>query len=130
MRAKVYNDNKHVYKETFKGDQIVIEPGKFIEMDYDEALMFKGTFNGIKLDADGRPTPESFKMIRVEPMGNPADSVIKSDPNKCAACAKVFTDQGALAQHIFDEHPESMAPESRDEAVAALNKMKSQTGKR
>tara|TARA_R110000868_G_scaffold62962_3_gene189966 strand:- start:19733 stop:20128 length:396 start_codon:yes stop_codon:yes gene_type:complete len=129
MKAKVWNDNDYVYKEYFKGDNIVIPPKSFIEMDYDEAVMFRGTFNSIVRDADGQPKRESYKMIRIEkPQG--ADEVqTKVDPNKCIACGKGFSNQGALAQHVFDEHPESMASESRDEAVANLNKMKAQTGR-
>lgn len=126
MKAKVWNDNIHPYSERFKGDLIVIPAGQFIEMDYDEAVMFRGTFSSIVRDADGQPKPESYKKIRIEALGNPLDNVIKSDPNKCLACGKVLGSQAELAKHIFDEHPAMLDHESKDEALANLNKMKSQ----
>ena len=129
MKSKVWNDNIYPYSERFKGDLIEIPPRSFIEMDYDEAIMFRGTFSSIVRDADGQAKQSSWKMIRVEPLGNPVDNVIKADPNKCQACGKVLSNQAELAQHIFNEHPEMLDPESKSEAVAALNKMKSAQGK-
>jgi len=129
MKAKVWNDNIYPYTENFKGDVITIEPNSFIEMDYDEAVMFRGTFSSIIRDADGQPTQQSWKKIRVEPLGNPVDNVIKSDPNKCLACGKVLGSQAELAQHIFNEHPAMLDPESRSEAVENLTKMKTSQGK-
>jgi hypothetical protein len=129
MRAKVWNDNIYPYSEKFKGDLIKIEPNSFIEMDYDEAIMFKGTFSSIVRDADGHPKQESWKKIRVEPIGNPVDAVIKTDPNKCLACGKVLGSQAELAKHIFDEHPAMLDQESKDDAIANLNKMKASQGK-
>ena len=129
MKAKVWNDNIFPYTERYKGDLIEIPAKSFIEMDLDEAVMFRGTFSSIVRDADGQPKKESFKMIRVEPQGNPVDNVIKSDPNKCLACGKVLGSQAELAQHIFNEHPAMLDPESRSEAVENLNKMKTSQGK-
>lgn len=129
MKAKVWNDNIYPYSEKFKGDLIKIEPNSFIEMDYDEAVMFLGTFSSIVRDADGQATQASWKKLRIEPMGKPSDNVIKADPNKCIACGKVLSSQAELAQHIFNEHPEMLDPESKAEAVANLNKMKIAQGK-
>lgn len=124
MRAKVYNDNTFPHKEYFKGETVSIPAGEFIEMDYDEAIEFRGQFTSIVRDADNQPKKESFKMIRVVPLGNHLDAASKSDPNKCLGCGKTLGSQGELAQHIFDVHPEQMDPASKDEAVKALNKMK------
>lgn len=129
MRAKVWNDNIFPYTERFKGDQITIAANSFIEMDYDEAVLFRGTFSSIIRDPDGQPKPESYKKIRIEPMGNPVDAVVKTDPNKCLACGKVLGSQAELAKHIFDEHPAMLDQESKDEALTNLNKMKQSQGK-
>jgi len=129
MRAKVHNDNIYPYRERFKGDMIEIAPKSFIEMDYEEAIDFRGTFNSIVRDADGQPKAESYKMIRVEPLGNPSDAAVKADPNKCQACGKVLKNQMELAQHIFDDHPEMLDPESKDQATANLKKMAQGKGK-
>lgn len=122
-RAKVFNDNIYPYNETFKGEKISIPVKGFIEMDYDEAIEFRGAFSSIERDATGTPKPSSYKMIRVEKIGGDDAAIV--DTNKCVACGKAFAGQGELANHIFEQHPESMAPESREEAISALNKMKS-----
>lgn len=129
MKAKVWNDNIFPYTEKFKGDVITIEPKGFIEMDYDEAVMFRGTFSSITRTADGAPKQESYKMIRIEPQGNPVDHVVKQDPNKCLACGKVLGSQAELAQHIFNEHPAMLEQDSKEDAIANLNKMKASQGK-
>jgi hypothetical protein len=129
MKAKVFNDNIFEYKERFKGDQIVIPAKGYIEMQYEEAMEFKSTFSPIVLDADGRPKAEGFKMIRVEPIGDPTKAKSKLDENKCHACGKVLESQAALAAHILEVHPESLSTDSRDEALASLARMKQGKGK-
>lgn len=66
MRTKVWNDNKYDYKEKFKGEEISIPAGGFVEMNRDDAVMFKGSFSPISTDVDGNPHPKSFKRIRLE----------------------------------------------------------------
>lgn len=80
--VKVWNDNKYQHTEMFKGDKIHIPAGGFIEMDWFEAMEFRGQFTGIKLLGDDTPDPEGFKMIRVE---QPAEPVIKDDGLICHA---------------------------------------------
>jgi hypothetical protein len=121
MKAKVWNDNKWVYTEKFNGDQITIPAGGYIEMEYMEAVQFKGTMNSIIRDADGAPKAESFKMIRVEPMGD-LNKEAKSQVSElvCQACTYKAVDQVDLAKHILENHAESFADKSRDEAGKKL----------
>ncbi len=76
-KVKVWNDNKHPHTEVFKGDKIYIGPGEAIEMEWEEAIEFKGQFTGMKIRADGTHDPAGFKMIRVE---RPAEPIFKDPP--------------------------------------------------
>ena len=64
--VKVWNNNVHPFTQEFKSNKITIPPQAYIEMDYEEAVEFKGKFSPIITDGDGNPLPESFKMIKVE----------------------------------------------------------------
>ena len=77
MQVKVYNVNEFPYSEHFKGENVTIAPGEFISMEKDDAILFKGTMNSIKRDADGNPLPESYKMIRI--VTNQAEEIKAKD---------------------------------------------------
>ncbi len=65
--VKVWNDNKHPHTESFKGEKITIGAGECIEMEWEEAVEFRGQFTGVAPIADnGEPDPKFFKMIRVD----------------------------------------------------------------
>ena len=66
MKVKVWNDNQFIYEEEFKGEKISIKPHEFILMERSDAILFKGTMNPVKVNGDGIPLPESYKMIRIE----------------------------------------------------------------
>lgn len=110
MRVKVYNLNEYVYKEHFKGDDIVIEPGEFVEMESDDAVMFLGTMNRVKADADGNPLPESYKMLKIiQPKDKKAQEAIENEINnklntKCQACGYAAVNARDLEIHIKEEH--------------------------
>lgn len=74
--VKVWNDNAYPFSQEFKGNKITIPPKSFCEMDYEEAVEFRGLFSPVIKDTDGVPLPESYKMIRVE---RPAQVAV--DPN-------------------------------------------------
>lgn len=70
--VKVYNDNVHPHKERFKGEMIEIPAKGSIDMEYEEAIEFKGQFTGLApLAPNGAPDPRFFKMIRVEKLKEP-----------------------------------------------------------
>jgi len=64
--VKVWNDNVHDHKEKFKDQEIVIKAGGFVEMEYEDAIDFRGAYTPILLDGEGNHDPRGFKMIRVE----------------------------------------------------------------
>lgn len=118
MKAKVWNDNKFVHKEKFRGDMVTIPPGEFIEMDYMDAVQFRGQMTPISRDVDGAPTPKSFKMIRLEVV--PDKKKVEFDNLVCQSCSYKAADQVDLAKHTLENHSESLAEKSRDEAGKKL----------
>lgn len=119
MKAKVWNDNKYVHKEKFRGDLITIAPGEFVEMEYHDAVQFKGQMTPIARDVDGAPTPQSYKMIRVEAIAEKAKKE-DFDVSICQSCSYKAADQVDLAKHILENHSETLAEKSRDEAGKKL----------
>lgn len=76
--VKVWNDNVHPHSERFRGDLVVIPAKSFVEMEWEDAIQFKGQFTPMEMprkegaraedeeDSVGGPDPRCFKMIRVE----------------------------------------------------------------
>ena len=108
-QVRVYNDNKFVYKERFMDEDIVIEPGKFITMDEQKAVRFRGTQSPVELDHDGNPTPQSYKMIRLEKIDSNRPEKVE-DKFLCMACGdESFQSQKALDAHIDEKHQDQWA---------------------
>lgn len=110
---KIWNDNIYPYEEKFKGQQIRIEAGKFIEMDYDEAILFKGTFAPIRRKGDGTFDPRSFKKIRLDDEDvakiksfrlHLMDQDDKEKVYVCNACGKEFLTKTGLEKHVKTKH--------------------------
>ena len=99
--VKVWNDNVFPYKENFKDEKIFINAKDFIEMENDDAVLFKGTFCSPSKDAGGGFKPETFKMIRIEQVKKP---VARTSFFKCQACGKELGSAVELDKHITKEH--------------------------
>jgi hypothetical protein len=93
--VKVWNDNVYPHKETFKGEEINIPAGSFVEMDYIEAVEFKGQFTAPKTDASGKPDAKFFKKIRVE---QPKEPIFKDAPNVLHATGQRADSMAELMQ--------------------------------
>ncbi len=87
--VKVWNDNKFEHVESFKGKEVRIPAGGFVEMDYIDASDFQGQFTGLKMKGPNDPDPTNFKMIRVDA---PSEPIIKEDPNVVHATGKKASD--------------------------------------
>jgi hypothetical protein len=110
--VRVYNDNTFEHKELFKGSNIVIAPGKFIEMDRGEAKLFAGQFYQPKYLADGVQDPRSFKKIRVVPVEDlQEEPVTEVDENVCQACGFQAASPAGLKIHISKNHAGDMLDE-------------------
>lgn len=122
--VKVWNDNKYPYTENFRGNKVTIEAGGFVEMDYDQAVLFLGTFVPIVKGKNGLQDPRSYKMLRIDQedrknyvLNNSLGE--KEDTEKvfvCHACSKEFRTKKGLEKHIKDKHLNEMADDdARDE---------------
>lgn len=118
MMVQVRNLNTHVFKQQFMDRMIVIPPGESIEMDFDEANKFVGTYSSPKLDGDGNHMPEGFKMLRIEdavakPVAAPE---VKIDPNKCLSCGYTASGQTDLNEHL-KTHGEALVDPVAEEQI-------------
>ncbi len=119
-KVKVWNDNKYPHKELYKGDQVIIQAGGFVEMDWEEAIQFKGQFTGMaplkseddSLGGMGEPDPRFFKMIRVE---SPADDPVKDDGLVNHATGKRADDTAQLLAQVLQFARENPDRVVRDE---------------
>lgn len=123
MKVKVYNDNVHPYKETFKGENIYIEPKSFIYMDEDEAHQFRGSYKAPVLNVDGVHMPEGFKMIRVVRETDAPEPQAKIDTLKCMACSYKAASKADLAEHEKASH-EVFTDEAAEQEIKARKKAK------
>lgn len=117
--VKVWNDNKYPFKQQFKDALIEIPAGKSIEMQWDEAVEFRGLFYPPETDGSGVQKPESYKMIRIE--GKPPHLVGKGESmHTCGSCGDKFASENDLDSHIDRHHLD----EIEDQDVAAKRRKK------
>lgn len=116
--VKVWNDHTLEHVEKFKNETIRIPAKGYVEMDYIDAIDFKGQYFGMKMLGPNNPDPKSFKMIRVE---EPSAPVIKEDPNVFHATGKAASSPAeiiALAKAYQTLNPElAVKDESLDAKV-------------
>lgn len=114
--VKVWNRNTYDHTEKFKGQEITIRAGQFIEMDYIDAIDFKGQFIPPKTLGPNNPDPQHFKMIEVE---QPTEPVVKEDPNVFHATGKAASTPAemiAFAKAYAAMHPDLKADDPTAEA--------------
>jgi hypothetical protein len=106
-QVRVWNDNVIDHEERFKGLVIKIPSKGFIEMDHEEANLFRGQFYPPKFDKSGLQTIESMKCIRVE-----TDLVHKQKPEAerhiCMKCGHEAASAAGLKSHIRHKHVDAM----------------------
>lgn len=118
-KVKVWNDNKLPFSQEFKGALIEIPAGKFVEMQWDEAVEFKSMYYPPEFRGDGSQKPESFKMIRLD--GEPPHLQDEAPAEHvCASCGDTFASENALDAHIDRHHLDEL----EDQDVAAKRRAK------
>jgi hypothetical protein len=124
-RARVYNDNVHPHRELFKGTQIEIHAGGYVDMDFEDALLFEGQFFPMIKNAGGQQCPTSYKRLRVVAL----DKVTPAEvPLVCHATGqKVATTEELAAlnrehEHLLHDDAKEQVKEMRekDEEIEAL----------
>lgn len=122
-QVKVWNDNVHPYKETFREQKIEIPAKGFIKMDAEEAHLFKGTFAGILRDADNNPDPRGYKMIRIEAIG-----AEDAEPAPIQFISQVtgekFTTQKELDEHLKQFKDRLFVDEEAEEEIKVRKQAK------
>ncbi len=123
-KVRVWNDNKYDHKEMFKGEMIEIPSKKYIEMDHEEAVNFRGQYFPVVLDSDGNHTDKGYKMLRIERIedGQPAPEG-KFNPHVCMACQYDATSAKDLAEHS-KTHQEAVFVDEAAEAVIKKTRKK------
>ena len=115
--VRVWNRNTYPYSEKFRGKEYSIPAGKCIEMSYDEAVLFLGSFTPIVRKGDGTCDPRSFKKLEIDPEDKAAirdqrlhliDKDEKETVFVCHACSKEFLTKKGLEKHIKDKHMTEM----------------------
>lgn len=109
MRARVWNMGPLDLNETFKGDVMTIKAGEYKEMEFFDAHEYKSQFAPIFSDASGRHDPKSFKIIKIEKIGDEAESHVST--HKCMSCGKSYESEPVLKAHASTEHAEQAAVE-------------------
>ena len=116
--VKVWNDNKHPHTEEFKGTKITIPAGGSIEMEWEEAIEFKGAFTSIKRDGSGNALPESYKMIRVE---RPAQLPFRDEKQVFHATGQTFqtpAEMVAFAKAYAAQNPDRVVEGTSSDTVS------------
>jgi hypothetical protein len=101
---KVWNmhPNGLTHKEKFKENLIEIPAGQYVEMDYEDAVQFRGQFFPMRKDAMGQPDPKSFKVIKIE---KPTDEApIAAKEFICHIDGAKFPSQALLDAYIKTNH--------------------------
>lgn len=106
-KVRVYNDNKFPHTEKFRGEYLTIEAGQFIEMEREDAVLFKSAFVPPRYDKGGLQKPESYKMIRLETIKEQAPDAPTSE-HICQACGFTAATAAGLKSHIRSQHAGQM----------------------
>ena len=119
MLVRVCNNNQIDHVEKFKGETVRIPAGGFIEMERDEAVLFKSQFFPPKFDKGGLQTMESMKVIKLE---NIPEKVVEPEISEekdlvCQACGFVAKTAAGLKSHIRANHAHLMVDDEAREKL-------------
>lgn len=109
--VRVLNGNKIEHVEKFKGKEIRIPAGGSIEMEEDDAVLFKSQFRTPIYDKGRNQTVESKKIISIEPLNRPgavAQPAKKHNELVCMACGFEAQNKAGLSSHIRTNHKGQM----------------------
>lgn len=107
MMVKVWNDNDHVFKTKFKGDEIIIKPHQFIEMERFHANDLRGQYHPIVIAANGLQDPTSYQMLRIELETDKKEDV-EINSHYCMQCKKSYESEPVLKAHIDTQHADTV----------------------
>lgn len=124
--SKVWNDNKFVHVEKYKGETVTIMPGSFVEMTPDDAEQFKGQFTPPRI-FKGAPDPKFFKMIRIEHPENYGEEAMKY---VCPVTGRKYDSaeelNASLARYSHLRHKAEDDPAASSSLRAEIDELKAQ----
>jgi uncharacterized C2H2 Zn-finger protein len=121
--VKIHNRNQYDYTEKFKGREIFVPAGSFIEMDYEEGNRFLGQMPEFKRLKDGTQDPRSFKWLEMDKDDRRRVELALRNESEdkakkifvCHACKKEFDDKKDLLKHVKKEHMNQLEEKAREE---------------
>lgn len=124
--VNVWNDNTYPFSQEFKGNKITIPPKSSIEMDYEEAVEFRGLFSPVVKNTDGVPLPESYKMIRVErpaqPQVDPSANLVNHATGQRAATPEELQKMLETVAHMRVSDPDLDKAGTKEDVTALKTK--------
>lgn len=114
--VKVWNDNVHPHSENFKGSVIRIEPGKYVEMEHEDAVDFMGQFTPIVVDGGGNHDPRGYKKLRLD-----APPVVAAVPLVNHATGQIATTPEALRAMLAESAHLRTTDAEAETALASEN---------
>jgi len=116
--VRVYNDNRFEHREKFRGVHIVIPPGEYVEMNKEDAVLFKSQFTPVIRNKGGKDDPRGFKMIRIDydPEIPETKDVVgeKSQSLTCQACGFQAKTDAGLKVHLRTHASQMVDDEARE----------------
>jgi len=106
--VRVYNKNKFDHAEKFRGAVIEIKAGEYIEMEREDAVLFKSAFKQPMYDKGGVQTIESYKMISIGTIPDKKPEPKGPPEYPCMACDFVAQSNSGLKSHSRAKHSDIM----------------------
>lgn len=106
---RIWNMSDHEYRETFKGEEIVIKPHGYIEKGRRWAVEFMGS--PTHFEADNPESIKNIKMLRWEAV-TAGDKPEPPVGYRCQVCGQSFSSKQSLGGHMntHKEQPAASKP--------------------
>jgi len=130
--VKVRNLNVHPFEQKYQGKLIHLGPmgaaDDFVEMEYEDAIVFLGMFSPFKMDNKGQHDPKFYKMLKIEKDPNEVVGTAASSGHGCPACKEQTSSWLELEAHMRLMHSDSIVKDVEYEKYLA-QKAKDHAGK-
>lgn len=114
-KVKVWNDNVHAHVEDFKGAKIAIPAGGFVEMDWEEAIEFKGQFTPMAPpDCPASEKAKYYKKIRID-----GKATVQANPLTCHADGSKAENESELNAKLLQFADRIVKDDELDKKTAA-----------
>ncbi len=121
-QVKVWNDNAYPHKENFRDTVVEIPAKGHVLMEADQAHLFKCEYYPIRLDGDGQPMSQHFKMIRIEQLDGVSLDKVVVRATVCQACKYDASNEKDLSEHVKAMHSDIIAEVDAEAEEALKNK--------